>query len=72
MRPRGAVSIGGDAAGAVVVVVEGGGAVEVDGAGAEIVVVDGLEGLDDEEHAPASVTPARSATQRPRFRRTPS
>ena len=57
MRPRGAVSIGADAIGAVVVV------------GA--VVVEVVEAGDpDDEHAPANSTAPRSATHRPGPRRT--
>jgi hypothetical protein len=67
MRPRGAVSIGGDAAGVVVVV----------GATVDDVVVDtdvdvGVVGLLDDEHAPATITAPSSATHRFGPRRTNS
>ena len=62
MRPRGAVSIGGDAAGIVVVVDET----------VEDVVPGDFVGETDDEHAPVNITTPRSATHRTGPRRTPS
>jgi hypothetical protein len=72
MRGRGAVSIGGDAAGGIVVVVVATVVLDavVDEAVDEVVDVVGFA-LDDEQ-APAKVTTPRSATHRPRLRRTAS
>jgi hypothetical protein len=66
MRPRGAVTIGGDAAGRVVVVVEiVGTAVVVDG-------VVAVRGGADEPHAAVANSSAVPTLHRPSRRRTPS
>jgi hypothetical protein len=74
MRPRGAVTIGGDAAGAVVVdVVE---VVDVDVVVVvvleEDVVVEEGRALPDEPHAALAISSTAQALLRPRRRRTPS
>jgi hypothetical protein len=78
-RPLGAVSIGGDAAGAVVVVVD----VEVDVVGDVLVVVEEVlvvvddvggtvRALSDELHAAHAISSSTDAPLRPRPSRTPS
>jgi hypothetical protein len=67
MRPRGAVTIGGDAAGAIVVVVD---AVVVDDVDDVVVVVE--RALSDEPHAAHAISNSTHALLRPRRRCTPS